>query len=69
VKPLEMRARILELEAELQRVSLAAKLQRVRRRSDASLLLPALASAVGWLLRSRRKWLGMAWVVLRTLRK
>jgi hypothetical protein len=67
MNPLEMRAGILELEAELQRVSLAAKLQIDRKRSNASLVLPMLGSAVGWLLRSRSKWLGMVWLLSRTL--
>lgn len=67
MSPLATRAKILELEAELQRVSLAAKLQVGRERSSISWLLPVLGGSVGWLLSSRSKWLGVAWLLSRTL--
>jgi hypothetical protein len=67
MNPLATRLKILELEAELQRVSLAAKLQVGRQRPSIAWVLPMVGGSVGWLLRSRSKWLGLAWLVSRTL--
>jgi hypothetical protein len=65
--PLAIRARLLELEAELQRVSLQAKLNAARQKSSLAWALPVLGTAASWLLRSRSRWFGAGLVATQML--
>lgn len=65
MNPLETRARVLELQAELQRLTLAVRLEKARKRSNFFWLLPAVASSLGWLAKPRSGWLGLAWTLSR----
>ncbi len=53
---LAIRAQILELEAELQRVALGTRLDVSRQRSNWSLLLLIMGSAAGGFVKSRGGW-------------
>jgi hypothetical protein len=57
--PLAIRAKLLELEAELQRVSLQTKLDAARQKSNLAWALPVLGTAASWLVRSRSRWFGV----------
>lgn len=56
---LATRAKLLELEAELQRASLAIKLEGFRRETDWVWVFAALKTTAFWLIRPRRKWFGI----------
>lgn len=62
---LATRAKILELEAELQRISLALKIETGCRRSDVAWLLPLVSLTVGWFIRPRSRWLSALWLASR----
>ena len=59
---LSLYARVLELEAELQRIELGEKIDSGRRRWELSWLLPMLGAAASWFARSRGGWrVGIIW--------
>jgi hypothetical protein len=59
-------AKVLALEAELQRVALGVQLSAARHRSDWSRLLPVVGLAAGWLVKSGGGWrIGAIWLATR----
>jgi hypothetical protein len=66
---LAIRAQILELEAELQRIALGARLNASRRHSNLSWLLLILGSAAGGFVKSRGGWpVALMWAASRLAR-
>jgi hypothetical protein len=66
---LAIRAQILELEAELQRLALGARLDASRQRSNWSLLLMIMGSAAGGFVKSRGGWpVAVMWAASRAAR-
>jgi hypothetical protein len=65
--PLAIRAKLLELEAELQRVSLQTKLDGARQKTNLAWALPVLGTVASWLARSRSRWFGVGLVASRML--
>jgi hypothetical protein len=63
--PLATRARLLELEAELQRGALAVRLDAARRRPGVAWLLPPIGAVVLSMWRPQARWLSALWMVVR----
>jgi hypothetical protein len=65
MKSLETRAKALELQAEMQRLTLAMQLDAARKQSHLAWSLPLVTAGIGWLVKPSGRWLGLAWMLSR----